>query len=104
MPEWSTPLLRVLVAIPSLGNCSTRKTSCQRFETASAMAQPITPPPMIRMLAWSMNSEYRKWKKENRKIVRLEAFCSWKQNPEDLALCRILTGVGGPYTRQRTHL
>src|SRR5229473_717646 len=53
MPEWFTPLLRVLVAMPSLGNCSTRKTSCQRFETALAMPQP-----MIRMLAWSMNSFY----------------------------------------------
>src|SRR5216684_4027320 len=58
MPEWFTPLLRVLVAIPSLGNCSTRKTSCQRLETALAMAQPITPPPIIRMLAWSINPFY----------------------------------------------
>ena len=32
MPEWLTPLLRVLVAMPSFGNCSTRKTSCQRSE------------------------------------------------------------------------
>src|ERR1700687_1596346 len=54
MPEWMTPLLRVLVAMPSLGFCSTRKTSWERWETAWAMAQPITPPPMIRMLAWSM--------------------------------------------------
>src|SRR5882672_4627302 len=53
MPEWLTPLLRVLVAMPSLGYCSTRKTSCQRCETAWAMAQPTTPPPIIKMLAWS---------------------------------------------------
>src|SRR5216684_3651447 len=58
MPEWFTPLLRVLVAIPSFGYCSTRNTSCQRFETALAIAQPITPPPIIRMLAWSINPFY----------------------------------------------
>src|SRR4029077_13560011 len=58
MPEWMTPLLRELVAMPSLGFCSTRKTSCQRAETARAIAQPTTPPPMIRMLAWSMNLFY----------------------------------------------
>src|SRR5229473_515491 len=81
MPEWFTPLLRVLVAMPSFGNCSTRKTSCQRFDMALAMAQPITPPPMIRMLAWSMNSEYRKWKKENRKIVCLEVLRASADHP-----------------------
>src|SRR5580658_7237358 len=58
MPECTTPLLRELVAIPSLGFCSTTKTSCQRAETARAMAQPTTPPPMIRILAWSMNLFY----------------------------------------------
>src|SRR6266403_989520 len=55
IPEWFTPLLRVLVAMPSFGNCSTRKTSCHFFETASAIAHPITPPPMIRIFAWSIN-------------------------------------------------
>src|SRR6267143_10286 len=69
MPEWFTPLLRVLVAMPSFGNCSTRKTSCQRFDTALAMAHPMTPPPIIKMLAWSMNSEYRKYKEEKRKLL-----------------------------------
>src|SRR5882762_4110824 len=69
MPEWFTPLLRVLVAIPSLGNFSTRNTSCQRFDTALAMAHPMTPPPIIKMLAWSMNSEYRKYKEEKRKLL-----------------------------------
>src|SRR5712664_3652869 len=49
--------VREPVAIPSLGNFSTRNTSCHRFDTASAMAQPMTPPPIIKMLAWSMNSE-----------------------------------------------
>src|SRR5580692_175587 len=58
MPECTTPLLRELVAMPSLGFCSTRKTSCQRAETARAMAQPTTPPPIIRILAWSMNLFY----------------------------------------------
>src|SRR5690348_548471 len=58
MPEWMTPLFRELVAIPSFGFCSTRKTSCQRAETALAIAQPTTPPPMIRILAWSMNLFY----------------------------------------------
>src|SRR5580700_11207885 len=58
MPECTTPLLRELVAMPSLGFCSTTKTSCQRAETARAMAQPTTPPPMIRILAWSMNLFY----------------------------------------------
>src|SRR6267378_5316227 len=69
MPEWFTPLLRVLVAIPSLGNFSTRNTSCQRFDTALAMAHPMTPPPIIKMLAWSMKSEYRKYKEEKRKLL-----------------------------------
>src|SRR5579859_5180248 len=58
MPEWITPLLRELVAIPSFGFCSTRKTSCQRAETARAMAQPTTPPPIIKMLAWSIRPFY----------------------------------------------
>src|SRR5271163_324185 len=58
MPECTTPLLRELVAIPSLGFCSTRKTSSQRAETARAIAQPTTPPPTIRMFAWSMNLFY----------------------------------------------
>src|SRR5579859_3067203 len=58
MPEWMTPLFRELVAIPSFGFCSTRKTSCQRAETARAMAQPTTPPPMIRIFAWSINPFY----------------------------------------------
>src|SRR5271155_1329651 len=54
MPEWITPLLRGLVDIPSFGNCSTRKTSCQRCDRAAAMAQPTTPPPMIRTSTLSM--------------------------------------------------
>src|SRR5208282_3085232 len=54
MPEWITPLLRVLVDIPSFGNCSTKKTSCQRLDTAAAIAQPTTPPPIITMLVSSM--------------------------------------------------
>src|SRR5271167_3064292 len=54
MPEWMTPLLRLLVAMPNLGNCSIRKRSGQRRESASAMAQPTTPPPMIKMLTWSI--------------------------------------------------
>src|SRR5208282_3573685 len=58
MPECTTPLLRELVAIPSLGFCSTRKTSPHRAETARAIAQPTTPPPIIRMFAWSMNLFY----------------------------------------------
>src|SRR5580700_8913038 len=58
MPECTTPLLRELVAMPSLGYCSTRKTSCQRAETARAMAHPTTPPPIIKMLAWSMDLFY----------------------------------------------
>src|SRR5271168_44544 len=58
MPECTTPLLRELVAIPSLGFCSTRKTSCQRADTARAIAQPTTPPPIIRMFAWSINLFY----------------------------------------------
>src|SRR6267154_6053569 len=74
MPEWFTPLLRVLVAIPSFGYCSTRNTSCHRFETALAIAHPITPPPIIRMLAWSMNSEYRKWKKEKRELLARNSY------------------------------
>src|ERR1700738_387956 len=52
-----TPLLRVLVAMPSLGNCSTRKTSCHSRESASAIAQPRRPPPMMRMLVWSMGTD-----------------------------------------------
>src|SRR5258708_25652579 len=86
MPEWFTPLLRVLVAMPSFGNCSTRKTSCQRPETARAMAQPTTPPPIIRMLAWSMHSEYRNQKKENRKIVGPR-----NQLAEESSLARVCT-------------
>src|SRR5229473_4151798 len=54
MPEWITPLFRVLVAMPSFGFCSTRNTSSHRCETACAIAQPITPPPIIRMFAWSI--------------------------------------------------
>jgi len=45
-------LLRVLVAMPA-SEIARQKKSCQRSETARAMAQPITPPPMIRILAWS---------------------------------------------------
>src|SRR5580693_8289114 len=56
-----TPLLRELVAMPSLGYCSTRKTSCHRAETARAMAHPTTPPPIIRMLACSIGPFYP-WK------------------------------------------
>ena len=52
--ELSAPLLRELVAMPSLGNCSTKNTSCQRRDTACATAQPTTPPPMIRILARSI--------------------------------------------------
>src|SRR4029077_10566189 len=59
MPEWITPLLRVLVAMPSLGFCSTRNTSSHRCETACAIAQPITPPPMIKMLARSIKESRR---------------------------------------------
>src|SRR5580704_11530744 len=58
MPECTTPLLRELVAMPSLGFCSTRKTSSHRLETARAIAQPTTPPPIIRMFAWSINPFY----------------------------------------------
>src|ERR1700676_2371272 len=54
MPEWMTPLLRVLVAMPTRGFCSTRKTSGYFSERACAMAQPITPPPMIRTWACSI--------------------------------------------------
>src|ERR1700688_1040615 len=54
MPEWITPLLRVLAPMPSLGVCSTRNTSLQRCETTRATAQPTTPPPMMTMLARSM--------------------------------------------------
>src|SRR6266436_1441794 len=53
-----TPLFRELVAIPSLGFCSTRKTSCHRAETARAIAHPTTPPPIIKMFAWSMSPFY----------------------------------------------
>src|ERR1017187_6851496 len=53
MPEWITPLLRVLAPMPSLGICSTRNTSLQRCETARATAQPTTPPPMMTMFARS---------------------------------------------------
>src|SRR5216683_2023622 len=59
MPEWITPLFRVLVAMPSFGFCSTRNTSSHRCETACAIAQPITPPPIIRMFAWSMKKSRR---------------------------------------------
>src|SRR5579864_1350911 len=44
--------------MPSLGFCSTRKTSCHRVETARAIAHPTTPPPIITMLAWSINRSY----------------------------------------------
>src|ERR1700691_1527990 len=53
MPEWITPLLRVLAPMPSRGICSTRNTSLQRRETARATAHPTTPPPMIKMFARS---------------------------------------------------
>src|ERR1700722_11630615 len=53
MPEWITPLLRVLAPMPSLGICSTRNTSLQRSETARATAQPTRPPPMMTMFARS---------------------------------------------------
>jgi hypothetical protein len=53
MPEWITPLLRVLAPIPNFGICSTRKTSLQRRDTARATAQPTTPPPMMTMFARS---------------------------------------------------
>src|ERR1700726_4923720 len=53
MPEWITPLLRVLAPIPNFGICSTRKTSLQRRDTARATAQPTTPPPIIKMFARS---------------------------------------------------
>src|SRR5579864_3759466 len=59
MPEWITPLLRVLVAMPNLGFCSTRNTSSHRCETACAIAHPITPPPMIKMLARSIKESRR---------------------------------------------
>src|SRR5271154_2691990 len=58
MPECTTPLLRELVAIPNLGFCSTRNTSSQRAETARANAHPPTPPPMIKMFAWSITTFY----------------------------------------------
>ena len=58
MPEWITPLLRVLAPVPSLGICSTRNTSLQRCETARATAQPTTPPPMITIFARSILKEY----------------------------------------------
>src|ERR1700720_2635435 len=53
-----TPLLRELVAMASLGFCSTRKTSCHRAETARAIAHPTTPPPIIKMFAWSITPFY----------------------------------------------
>src|SRR5580704_16570937 len=53
MPEWITPLLRVLAPMPSLGICSTRNTSLQRCETARATAHPTTPPPMMTIFARS---------------------------------------------------
>src|ERR1700722_1147860 len=53
MPECMTPLLRVLVAIPTLGNCSSTKTSGMRAESSRAMAQPTTPPPMMTTFARS---------------------------------------------------
>src|SRR5258708_25607240 len=53
MPEWMTPLLRVLAPIPNFGICSARKTSLQRCDTARATAQPTTPPPIITMFARS---------------------------------------------------
>src|SRR5580692_9461170 len=59
MPEWITPLLRVLVAIPSFGNCSTRNTSCHCCETSRAIAQPMTPPPIIKTFAWSINKRIK---------------------------------------------
>src|SRR5579863_9427007 len=55
MPEWITPLLRVLAPMPNRGICSTRKTSLQRCETARATAQPTTPPPMMTMFARSIS-------------------------------------------------
>src|SRR5258706_14532043 len=70
MPEWMTPLLRVLVAIPNLGFCSTRKTASACCETAVAIAQPITPPPMMRMLAWSMSIDYQQFTVERRRRKR----------------------------------
>src|SRR5437899_1558331 len=84
MPEWFTPLLRVLVAIPSFGNRSTRKTSCQRSETARAIAHPITPPPIIRMLAWSMNSGYRKMVRLEIRTLEASRFCL--QRPQKLLI------------------
>src|SRR3990170_1134018 len=54
MPEWTTPLLRVLVAMPSLGICSRRKTSSECAASSQASAQPTTPPPMMTTFARSM--------------------------------------------------
>src|SRR5437016_1505560 len=52
-----TPLLRVLVAMPNRGDCSSRKTSSIRSESSYAMAQPTTPPPMITTLTRSIERE-----------------------------------------------
>jgi hypothetical protein len=51
MPEWTTPLLRELVPMPSFGSASSKNTSLQRMAHARAIAQPTTPPPMMTMLA-----------------------------------------------------
>jgi hypothetical protein len=40
--------------MPTFGSASSRKTSSHLAASARAMAQPITPPPMITMLACSM--------------------------------------------------
>jgi hypothetical protein len=47
------PLLRELAAIPIFGRASKTKTSLERDESASAIAQPTTPPPMITTFACS---------------------------------------------------
>src|ERR1700683_2216647 len=50
-----TPLLRVLVAMPSLGRASSRKMSAVVAESSQAIAHPTTPPPMITTLVWSIS-------------------------------------------------
>src|SRR5713226_8456986 len=86
--------------MPSFGYCSTRKMSCHLFETALAIAQPITPPPMIRMLAWSMKSEYRKLREENsrslaRRIGRLKLLRPYFQQLPQLLIAahRVKKGI-----------
>src|ERR1700732_5287590 len=53
-----TPLLRVLVAMPTRGKRSTTNTSCHFVESSAATAQPTTPPPIIKILTSSMRVNF----------------------------------------------